>query len=262
MAQVPLFWKLAVEDAGELRGLMDPGLEPISDLHVTLLYVGGKSPAKAAILNDLSVDDFQRTQEALQSMLGTEVDFNVTAVFTHADMIVAEVALPATVPCAKPKPHMTLCRSQGVAPVFAATILESPSICTVSNFSPALRLRGVVGLETALAGPGQVRERREADEAQGPWVHVKKHSSMGCAVVTFPSASICDVVLARCASGVELQGNALQVKPHQQKQSDGTRVPVPECAFVGWKQPKRATPAQTQVCADDLLDLFEGFCSH
>ena len=144
----------------------------------------------------------------------------MTRVLQHADMIVAEVSLPESVPCAKANPHVTLCRSEHVAPIFAQTLLENPSSCVTLD-TRKLRLCGVVGLEEGPARPGQVREKREADVAEGTWVHVKKHSSMGCAVVTLPTSAMRDAILRRC-SKVVLQGNSLELKKHHQKQ--GMRV--------------------------------------
>ena len=61
-----------------------------------------------------------------------QVYFDVTRVLQHADMILAEVALPESLPCAKANPHVTLCRSEHVAPIFAQTLLENPSSCVAS----------------------------------------------------------------------------------------------------------------------------------
>jgi hypothetical protein len=149
-----------------------------------------------------------------------QVYFDVTRVLQHADMILAEVALPESLPCAKANPHVTLCRSEHVAPIFAQTLLENPSSCVALD-TRKLRLCGVVDLEEGPARPGQVREKREADVAEGTWVHVKKHSSMGCAVVTLPTPAVRDAILLRC-SKVVLQGNSLELKKHHQKQ--GMRV--------------------------------------
>ena len=139
----------------------------------------------------------------------------MTRVLQHADMILAEVALPESLPCAKANPHVTLCRREHVAPIFAQTLLENPSSCVALD--TRLRLCGVVDLEEGPAHPGQVREKREADVAEGTWVYVKKHSSMGCAVVTLPTPALRDAILQRC-SKVVLQGNSLELKKHHQKQ--------------------------------------------
>jgi len=262
MEQVPLFWKLAISDIGELADLKQAGLEPVTPSHVTLLYIGGKvSNAKLASLNATSEEVCLKVQQALEQLQGQEFEFVVPRVLQHDEMIVAEVSLPAEVPCAKARPHLTLCRSPTVAPVFAQSLMDDPSTCTVVAV-PSVRLRGVIELEMGLARPGQLRPKREADLAEGTWAKVKKHSSMGCAVVTFPTTSVRNAVLARCVEKMQLLGNALDVKPHMEKQSDGSKVEVPESIFVGWKQPKRPTSEQTPLCADDLLDLFEDICAH
>lgn len=53
-------------------GLNLQGLVPVEQLHVTLLYLGGRSAAKAAPLNDLSVEDLELMSQALQEMKGME----------------------------------------------------------------------------------------------------------------------------------------------------------------------------------------------
>lgn len=123
---------------------------------------------------------------------------------------------------------MTLCHREDVAPIFARTLLENPSSCThVFDLMPKLRLCGSVDLEEGPARPGQVREKREADVAAGTWVHVKKHSSMGCAVVTLPNPVLRDTILQRFSKGVVLEGNPLDLKRHHQK--EGPRVG--KCGF-------------------------------
>ena len=43
---------------------------------------------------------------------------------------------------------------------------------------------------------------------------------------------------------------------------DGSKLEVPESIFVGWKQPKHSAGSALPLMAEDLLDLFEGFCAH
>lgn len=145
---VPLFWKLAVQDGGELRSWAKPDLKPIEDLHVTLLYIGGRSDAVAAATNGMSLNDFQLTQDALQSVAGKEVDFTVTSVYTHEEIVFAEVALPADLPCTEAKPHITLCLVPDIRPVFAKQVIRAPDSCIISEVSPPLCLRGVVSLQS------------------------------------------------------------------------------------------------------------------
>mmetsp|Transcript_6942 Transcript_6942/g.14991 ORF Transcript_6942/g.14991 Transcript_6942/m.14991 type:complete len:262 (-) Transcript_6942:97-882(-) len=147
MAQVPLFWKLAVEDVGELRSWARPGLMPIERPHVTLLYLGAKASAEVARINDLSSQELQLMEETLLQIDGSEVMFEVTEVLEHPGMIVAVVALPSHVPCAARFPYMTLCRSDLVVPAFARSLLEDRGSCQVSALSPPRRLRGIISLE-------------------------------------------------------------------------------------------------------------------
>ncbi|CAK8993824.1 unnamed protein product [Durusdinium trenchii] len=147
---------------------------------------------------------------------------------------------------------MTLCHREDVAPIFARTLLENPSSCThVFDLMPKLRLCGSVDLEEGPARPGQVREKREADVAAGTWVHVKKHSSMGCAVVTLPNPVLRDTILQRFSKGVVLEGNPLDLKRHHQKEGDGSKREVPEAIFVGWKQPKHSSRERSPLSAED-----------
>lgn len=150
----PLFWKIAVEDAVDLHSWVVPGMVSIDALHVTLLYLGGKTAAEAARANDLSAEASQQIYEALEAMSDCEVPITVTRVLKHHEMVVAQVTLPDDVPCASPVPHLTLCRSPAVRPVFAKDLLRDPQSCTVIELSPPLRLRGHVRLETACAHSG------------------------------------------------------------------------------------------------------------
>jgi len=181
MAAVPLFWKVSVQDPGQLAWLRDwtaPGLIPVDDLHVTLLYLGGRTAGEAAIANDLSEEEYLRMSEALQRLDGSEVTLSVTAVLKHPEMIFARVELSGDVASAVARvefpgdvasaraPHLTLCRSPAVRPKLAISLLGDPRSCEVHEVSPPIVLRGVVGLET---GPA---ERPAKKEVADPTVFV------------------------------------------------------------------------------------------
>lgn len=146
MSMVPLFWKIALSDVGELRDWVSPGLVAVDDLHVTLLYFGGRTATEAAVNNAMSAEDCQLTSETLQGLNGVEVELFVTAVLKHPEMIVAQVELPSNIPCAG-SPHLTLCRSPGVAPKLAKEIIENPYTSKVSKLSKPMKLQGVIRLE-------------------------------------------------------------------------------------------------------------------
>jgi len=143
---VPLFWKIALSDVGELRDWGSPGHVAVEDLHVTLLYLGGKSATEAAAYNDMSAEDCHMTVEALQRWKGVQVDLLVTAVVKHPEMLVAQVELPNDIPCAS-APYLTLCRSPGVAPKLAKEIVQERQASQVSTLSPPMKLKGVICLE-------------------------------------------------------------------------------------------------------------------
>ena len=58
-------------------------------------------------------------------------------------------------------------------------------------------------------------------------------------------------------------GHSSQAQICTKLPGDGSKLEVPESIFVGWKQPKRTTAGSAlPLMAEDLLDLFEGFCAH
>lgn len=146
MLAVPLFWKIVLPDVGELRDWVSPGLAAVEDLHVTLLYLGGMSAIEAAAHNGMSAEECQLSVEALQRLEGTQVDVLVTAVVRHPEVIVAQVKLPNDVPCA-PCPHLTLCRSPGVAPKFAKEVVQDFQASHTFELSPPKNLQGTICLE-------------------------------------------------------------------------------------------------------------------
>jgi len=79
----------------------------------------------------------------------------------------------------------------------------------------------------------------DAIEVEGRWVHVRKHSSMGCAVITFDDISHRRALLDKFADRpIVVGGISVELKVHMEKRSDGSSREAPSCAFAGWKQPK------------------------
>lgn len=173
MARVPLYWKVAIQDADELRIWTAPGLVPIDELHVTLLYLGGKTAAEAAEANDLSPEDCQQMFDALQLLNGSEVTLHVTEVLKHTDMIVAKVELPNNVACASTLPHLTLCRSPAVAPKLAQSLVGCPQSCEICKLPMPLTLRGIVCLETGLAARPVVNDIADPSSFVGRFLRVE-----------------------------------------------------------------------------------------
>ncbi|CAK0857495.1 unnamed protein product [Prorocentrum cordatum] len=104
--------------------------------------------------------------------------------------------------------------------------------------------------------------QKEAIFVEGRHVQVKKHSSMGCAVVTFRAKATRDQAIARLSADPPVLGGIrLDVKAHRQKQPDGSQEEMPLCAFVGWKRAKaeglcRLLAGTLQVYLDRVCDRF------
>jgi len=149
MAMLPLFWKLAVKDIGELNSWLEHGRfhdmdQPAPEAHVTLLHLGG-----SAASNDLSPSEVKEAEDALQRIKGTEVTIDVTSILKHGDLIIAEVDLPEDVPCALSLPHLMLWQSKKVRAGLAARLLRDPDQCVDSMcFDPPLSLCGIVSIES------------------------------------------------------------------------------------------------------------------
>jgi len=120
-------------------------------------------------------------------------------------------------------------------------------------------LSGTIQLETAAPNcPSQAaREIRLPTQLQGRWVQVKKHSSMSCAVITFPSCAVRNSVLQKCSDGecLRICGQPLDVKPHWDKRIDGSQGNMPECLFVAWRQ--SSGYGNHTICAENLQYLFD-----
>lgn len=55
-----------------------------------------------------------------------------------------------------------------------------------------------------------------------------------------------------------LGGIRVDVKPHMEKQPDGSKVEVPDCAFAGWKQAKE--PGACNLQAGVLRAYLDRLC--
>jgi len=81
--------------------------------------------------------------------------------------------------------------------------------------------------------------RRQAVEEVGEAVTVRKHSSMGCAVVTFKDTRVRQAIVALGAE-VTINGIKVQLKPHTNKE---TKEEVLTDVFVAWgRQVEKTTP--------------------
>jgi len=258
--RVKLFWKLAVNDSGGLQEQLPSApqhLQDVAEPYVTLLFFGGRPEKKAAEKAGLSIDDFQRMNRELEAREGEAVNFTAQSIHVTDDVVFATVRLPHHIPYHGAQPYVKLRVRPDAPGDVARKVLEmSASTATKTELSKPIHMTGYIELETGDPRPNQVRAPRLADEAQGRWVHVKKHSSMGCAVVKFPSRSVRDSILERCNSGAHLhvRGIALDVKLHQEKQPDGTYADVGEALFVAWR---RSAYGANPIAAEDLKSLFD-----
>lgn len=92
--------------------------------------------------------------------------------------------------------------------------------------------------------------RRQATAHAGTHCNVKKHSSMGCAIVTLNDANF-RKVLVETTAVIEIDGRELKVKAHQDKDS---KEDIPTDVFVGWgHKAEKANP----ISEKDLADYFD-----
>jgi len=139
----------------------------------------------------------------------------------------------------------------------ARSVLARGAGLTWIDLPEPLRMSGTIQLET-----GTPLHRSQfgkvihlADEVAGRMVHVKKHSSMNCAVITFSNCEIRDSVLQRCFNmgAVRVCGILLDVKPHVPKRFDGSQIP--ESLFVAWQ--KEQGIGNHSIGCEDLQSFFD-----
>jgi len=93
--------------------------------------------------------------------------------------------------------------------------------------------------------------RRQAALQKGRHCDVRKHSSMGCAIVTFADPTIRDMVLKESQTAT-IGGIQVKLKPHYDKEA---KENVPTDLFVGWgRQVEKATP----LSESKLVEYFDG----
>lgn len=264
-AKVNLFWKVAMDDVPNLEPAKLPDhcgrLEEVRAPYVCLHFFGGRDEAKAAAKVGLPPTEFRRIHLALAARVGEKVRLFAHSICIHPEVVFAIVSLPRDLLHHQgpdiSTPIMKLRVRRGAPGDVAREVLANGTGIDWIHLPEPVSLSGTIQLETAAPlHPGQFfREMRLATEEQGRWVLVKKHSTMSCAVITFPSSAVRDSVMRQCFVGAPLQirGIALDVKPHLEKQSDATRVNVPEALFVGWHQ----VSFQHGINHGDLHSVFD-----
>lgn len=121
------------------------------------------------------------------------------------------------------------------------------------------------------AGGNTTKERREAAkqplEATGRWCEVKKHSEMGCAVVTFADIASRDAVmnLAAQKGPVEEKGDEkrplmkiggvdVQLRPHKDKAAGGDEIKTD--IFVAWGRQAEKTNMLGAPLIAEAMDIL------
>lgn len=95
--------------------------------------------------------------------------------------------------------------------------------------------------------------KRQVLVEKGKHCEVKKHSSIGCAVVTFIDARVRSAVLSSLGDMSTIGEVQVKLKPHQDKD---TKSEVPTDLFVGWgRQAEKNTPLSELV----LVKYFDDF---
>lgn len=233
-------------------------------MHITLLYYGGLKVSKAADKLGVSTEQFQQIERELKQRVGEVVEVRVDSICIHREVVFAMVALPEGFPCLNSvgQPFAKFLVSPTASGSIVIEVLQRGDYLTVIPCLPQpLTLYGVIELEhgrplphqtSFFSRPIKTEQQRLPTEIQGYWVRVKKHSSMGCAVVTFPNEHVRDAVLQECAhEKLQLFGVPLDAKEHTEKISRGEQMKSPDAIFVGWR--RRAG----EISAQNLQELFD-----
>merc|ERR1712060_1029156 len=98
------------------------------------------------------------------------------------------------------KPYLKFRVRPGAPGNIVRSVLAQGTGLTWIDLPAPLPMSGTIQLETGapLHRSQFGKEIHLADEVAGRMVHVKKHSSMSCAIVTFSNCAIRDSVLQRC----------------------------------------------------------------
>jgi len=114
----------------------------------------------------------------------------------------------------------------------------------------------LAGGTAASGGTGNTRGKqdpRQSSERVGGNVTVVKHSSVGCAVITFDNCHVCNAIL-RMGSEVSISGVTVQIRPHNDLV---TGLPIPTDIFTTWDdQVEKVSP----LSQHDLMKHFDRKC--
>lgn len=261
---VNLFWKVAVDDALCLKAVELPHqckfLEQVYDLHVCLLFFGGRDEATAAEHEGLSLKQFRHIHCTLSANAGKRVRIVAHSICVHREVVFAMVTLPHDLLHHQGRgtitPFLKFRVRPGAPGNIVRSVLAQGTGFTQKPLPEPLSMSGTIQLETGV--PLHLSQFGKkihlAEEVQGQRVHVKKHSSMNCAVITFSSCAIRDSVLQRCFNmgSVWVHGIPLDVKPHVPKNFDSSRGDIPESLFVAWEH-----GGHNSIHCEDLQWFFD-----
>jgi len=265
---VRLFWKLALSEPCPLRSVQLPhtayALPEIPNLHVTLLYYGGRKASEAANMHGVSAERFRQVETELQRRAGEAVVMRVNRVCIHREVVFANVSLPHGFPCLNTDAFVKF----RISPMSSGSIVihlrKRGDQCKIMELPHVLTLDGTIELECGknlnppfcrIRSIGQQQQRLHV-EVQGNWVRVKKHSSLGCAEITFPCAASRDAILRKYKGRkVQLNGVPVDVKERRVKGSNFGPSGLEDVLFVGWKH--RNT---IEIRAEDLKVFFDEEC--
>ena len=192
----------------------------------------------------------------------------VESVYVHPEVVFATVHLPDHIPVGgRSKAYVKFRASPtpSASGSIVLSVIDDPQSLIQVTPPGQIILQGTVEMEMAAPRPGQgPRPQRLADESQGTWVHVKKHSSMNCAVVWFPSSHCRDAVLMQGEAALQAEFRIpFDLKPHREKTAGGA-VEVSEALFVGWKKgygyADHISASSLQVLFDALTDPLMRSC--
>jgi len=105
-------------------------------------------------------------------------------------------------------------------------------------------------VSSAVGVPGGDRKPRQAIETASKFLTVRKHTSMGCAVLSFRDPQVREAVLKE-GEEVTISGVRVQLQPHKDKE---TGEDVPTDVFAAWgRKVEKATP----LSESKLLSHFD-----
>eukprot|EP00930_Biecheleria_cincta_P084919 TRINITY_DN7433_c0_g2_i1.p1 TRINITY_DN7433_c0_g2~~TRINITY_DN7433_c0_g2_i1.p1 ORF type:complete len:781 (-),score=100.61 TRINITY_DN7433_c0_g2_i1:252-2300(-) len=302
-----LYWKITLSSADDISKLHHLAMSKTVGyfqrpfFHVRLLQY---DTSGRCITSDVMTDDeISSTESAIEQLAGDIIDVKVTAVAVLNSAIVGRVDLPEHVRCTTgqmpivvladreskimdglggfvtqrecvqswPMPWVPLC-----SPVIVQGHIELKATWPageVPQFFDASRAPSDANMQARMAR-GSNRDSFSASIVDSMFVSVKQHSSMGAAIILFKVQQHRDLLISRYSHDpLWFRGTRIDLKPHKEKQPDGTLMEIPACAFAGWKRQRNSMRSPNLMFEfgmfEDLIDpeehmivlLFDYLCS-